>query len=111
MSAGAAGDLEGKIVVVTGAASGLGRAITTRYVAAGAKVVAADINAAGLDEVVAELGNAVLAVPTDVTDEVSVEALFATALERHGKVDVAVANAGTGTAVLLVDHPLEEWQR
>jgi NAD(P)-dependent dehydrogenase (short-subunit alcohol dehydrogenase family) len=111
MSAGADGVLAGKVAVVTGAASGLGRAITARYVEAGARVVAADINAAGLDEVVAELGDAVVAAPTDVTDEASVEALFATALSRFGQVDVAVANAGTGTASLLIDHPIEEWQR
>ncbi len=111
MSARAGGDLAGKVAVVTGAASGLGRAITHRYVDAGALVVAADIDADGLDEVVAEIGETVVAVPTDVTDEARVEALFAAAVDRFGKVDVAVANAGTGTAALLVDHPLDEWQR
>lgn len=104
-------ELDGQVAVVTGAASGLGRAIATRFVAAGASVVAADINAAGLDELVAQLGDAVVAVPTDVTSEAAVEALFATAAQRFGRVDVAVANAGAGHAALLIDHTLEDWQR
>jgi NAD(P)-dependent dehydrogenase (short-subunit alcohol dehydrogenase family) len=105
------GRLGGRVAVVTGAASGLGRAITARYVAEGATVVAGDIDGPGLDALAADRGPAVVPVVADVTAEADVEALFGEAVERFGRVDVAVANAGAGHAALLVDHTLEDWQR
>ena len=88
--------LEGKIAIVTGAARGIGRACAERLLADGARVVLADIDAARLDEAAAALGDAdtVLAVVTDVSRKEEVEALVAAAVEKFGRVDIMVNNAG-----------------
>jgi len=106
-----AGRIEGKVAVVTGGASGIGLAIARRFVAEGARVVLGDIDGAGLAAAAAELGDACRTVTGSVTVEADVEALFAAARTHFGGADVAVANAGAGGFALLVDHPLEEWQR
>lgn len=82
--------IDNKVAVVTGAASGIGLATARRFAAAGASVVLADIADGG--EVAAELGGTF--VRTDVTDEAQVGALVAAAVERHGRLDVMVNNAG-----------------
>jgi NAD(P)-dependent dehydrogenase (short-subunit alcohol dehydrogenase family) len=82
-----------------------------RFVAEGASVVAGDVDEAGLAALVDELGGTCIARRADVTVEADQEALVVEALERFGRLDVAVANAGAGFAALLVDHPLEEWRR
>lgn len=90
-------DLSGKVVVVTGAESGIGLAIATAAAMAGAAVVMAGIAAERLAEAAARMdaeGRRVLAIPTDVRDAVAVEHLFAAAVERFGRIDAAVANAG-----------------
>jgi len=102
--------LHGEVAMVTGAASGIGRAIAVRLVHDGATVVAGDIDADGLRSLAEVLGSAVVPVTCDVTDEASVAALAEVA-ERTGPVAVAVANAGRGAYAPLVDHPLEEWQQ
>jgi NAD(P)-dependent dehydrogenase (short-subunit alcohol dehydrogenase family) len=101
--------LGGQVALVTGAASGIGRAITERFVRDGATVVAGDIDDVALARLAADLGEQVLTSRCDVTDESSVEALVALA-EPLGGLDIAVANAGRGAYSLIVDHPLEEWQ-
>lgn len=105
------GTLEGKVALVTGAASGIGRAITERYVAEGAKVAAGDIDAAGLDRLGSALGDAVATRICDVTDEDHLAALTSLAVETFGGLDVVVANAGAGTYGLITDHSLDEWRR
>lgn len=90
-------DLTGSCVVVTGAASGLGRAIAEVTAVCGASVVLADIDRAGLEDVAGRLGEQGLEVTaraTDVADRNDVEELFAKAVERFGAVDAAFANAG-----------------
>ncbi|MEZ5144244.1 MAG: SDR family NAD(P)-dependent oxidoreductase [Acidimicrobiales bacterium] len=106
-----AGRLEGKVALVTGAASGIGRAIVRRYAAEGARVVAGDLDADGLDALAAELGDAVAVQRGDVTEEADQAALVALARDRFGRLDVAVANAGAGNAALLVDMDVAEWRR
>lgn len=105
------GTLDGKIALVTGAASGIGRATTERFVAEGAKVVAGDIDGPGLDRLGSALGGAVATQICDVTDEDHLAALTSLAVETFGGLDVVVANAGAGTYGLITDHSLDEWRR
>jgi len=105
------GRLAGKVGLVTGGASGIGRATVRRFVAEGARVVAGDRDEGGLAALADELGDAVATVAGDVTVEADVEALAETAVERFGRLDVAFANAGTGSVARLVDCDLAEWQR
>jgi NAD(P)-dependent dehydrogenase (short-subunit alcohol dehydrogenase family) len=87
--------VQGKVVVVTGAAMGIGRYIAHTFARAGAKVVPADV--APLDTVaeeLRELGADVLAVPTDVQDEAAVQTLVGRTVDRFGRLDVLVNNAG-----------------
>ena len=90
-------ELEGKVAVITGAGSGMGRASAEVFVREGARVLAADIS--GREEETAEvLGDAVVAFRVDVSDEASVEAMFAAALEAFGQVDAVLNVAGIGDA-------------
>lgn len=98
-----------RLGLVTGAASGIGRAITERFVADGMRVLAADIDTAGLHRLQGDLGDRVVTAHCDVTDEASVAALAATARDLGG-LHVAVANAGRGAFSPIVDHPLDEWR-
>ena len=98
-----------RLGLVTGAASGIGRAITERFVADGMRVLAADIDLAGLQRLTDDLGDRVVTTHCDVTDEASVAAVAAQARDLGG-LHVAVANAGRGTFSPIVDHPLDEWK-
>lgn len=102
--------LEHRVAVVTGAASGIGRAIARRFVAEGASVVVADIAIDGAQALADELGDAAVAVACDVTDELAVAAACELAVERFGGLDIAVANAGRGAYGLITEHDLAEWQ-
>ncbi len=110
------GLLEGKVVLVTAAAgTGIGFATAKRCVEEGAVVVVSDAHERRLGESAAELsalsGDEVLALRCDVTVEQDVQALFNAVLERHGRLDVSVHNAGLGGTVPLVDMSDEQWAR
>lgn len=90
--------LSGKVILVTGAASGMGRVATRMFAEQGAQVIAADVDEAGLREAVADVPaekrDAVLAVTADVTSESDVERMIASGVERFGKLNVLYNNAG-----------------
>src|SRR5258706_1344079 len=86
--------LADKVAIVTGAASGFGAEIARMYVAEGAKVAAADINAEGARSVAASLGVSVLAVTCDVTRRADIENLVVQTIKRFGTIDIVVNNAG-----------------
>jgi 3-oxoacyl-[acyl-carrier protein] reductase len=87
--------LDGKVAIVTGAASGFGRAIAERFALEGARVVLADINGAGVREVAGELGDKVIAVTCDVSRKADVDAMVRAATDAFGGLDIMVNNAGT----------------
>lgn len=102
-------DLSGKVAVVTGGASGIGFALARGALARGAKVVIADIRDAALAEATQKLGGDVLAVRTDVSSYVEMEALAQTALEHFGKVNLIFNNAGVFASGVTWDISLEEY--
>ncbi len=106
--------LSTRVVVVTGGADGIGRAVALEAVKREMKIVLADKREGRLRETAAELealGAQVLAVPTDVTDPDSVESLADAAYERFGAVHLLINNAGVGYANSAWDTPLEEYER
>ena len=104
------GELEGKVAVITGAGSGMARACSQVFVRERAKVLAADISG-GQEETAKSLGEACVPFKVDVTDESSVESMFAAAMEAFGKVDVVLNVAGVGSGGPLADITLEEYDR
>lgn len=107
------GAFEGQVAVVTGAASGLGRGIADRFGAAGCRLVLADVEEPALALAAAELGAAgveVTAVPTDVSDAASMDALAETVLERHGHVDLLFNNAGVGIQRPTAEMTTRDWE-
>lgn len=104
-------ELAGKVAVVTGAASGIGLALSRALSAEGMKVVLADIEEAALDAAVAGFpdGAEVLAVHCDVSDPAAVDALRDAAVERFGTVHVLANNAGVSTGGPIWSHTPEDW--
>jgi NAD(P)-dependent dehydrogenase (short-subunit alcohol dehydrogenase family) len=103
----------GKVAVVTGAGSGIGRALAERFARSGLNIVLADVQADALKKAaddVATLGVETTAVPTDVTVEADVQALAAAALDRFGAVHVVCNNAGVESGALFSDIPLQTWE-
>src|SRR5262245_14957707 len=103
-----------KVAIITGAGSGIGRAVALELLAAGFRVVLAGRHRERLEETAANAGpdeSRALAVPTDVTDPASVRALFAEAKSAFGRLDVLFNNAGiSGPGVPLEELPIERWR-
>jgi NAD(P)-dependent dehydrogenase (short-subunit alcohol dehydrogenase family) len=104
------GRLDDKVAVVTGAARGIGRAVAEAYAAEGATVVVSDLDADDARRVADALGGQASSAVCDVTDEAAVAGLVDGAVERHGRLDVMVANAGVGRPRPLLEMDLAEWR-
>lgn len=120
------GRMDGKVAVITGGASGIGRACAEAMAAEGARIVIGDLHLDLAGEVVADIessGGTAHAVEVDVTEGPRNEALIAAALDRHGRLDAVVAAAGVSHAGYvsgegverdgsgLIDQPVDAWQR
>jgi NAD(P)-dependent dehydrogenase (short-subunit alcohol dehydrogenase family) len=97
-------ELEGKVAIVTGGASGIGRACVERFVQAGAEVVIADVDVQGGEALAGQLGDSVAFKQTDVTDADQQQALVDFAVERFGGLDVMANNAGVSSAMVRFLH-------
>jgi NAD(P)-dependent dehydrogenase (short-subunit alcohol dehydrogenase family) len=108
----AAFGLDGKVAVVTGAASGIGAATAELFAGVGAKVVIGDLNGEGAEATAAAIrdaGGQAIGVQADVTDEVAVKALFDRARQEFGPVDVLVNNAAGRTKAAFMEMSVAEW--
>ncbi|WP_137874898.1 SDR family NAD(P)-dependent oxidoreductase [Rhodococcus sp. Q] len=99
----------GKTAVVTGAASGIGEAITARLLAEGATVAGLDVAKDALDRMAGEYGDVFLPTPADVTVEAEVEAAVAAAADRFGRIDLAFNVAGASRVGAIVDLDEADW--
>lgn len=108
-------DLQGRIYIVTGAASGIGRDVAVRLAEAGAELVLGDVNPEGLEETAKEIesnwGTTAICVPGDLTDESVVEQLVTATIHTFGGIDGLVSNAGVGAPGRIADLSRAEWQR
>jgi len=110
------GELAGRVALVTGGASGIGRATARLLAERGAHVVVADLNAEGAKDVADELVAAhglrrSIAVATDVTDEAAAEQMVRSAVLEYGGLDILVASAGLATSAPLAETTLDDWER
>ncbi|GAA5189347.1 3-oxoacyl-ACP reductase FabG [Ferrimonas gelatinilytica] len=106
---GVALDLTGKVALVTGASRGIGRAIAEHFVAAGAKVVGTATSERGAAAISEYLGDAGMGLVLNVTEQASVDALFAEIKAQYGDIDVLVNNAGITRDNLMMRMKEEEW--
>src|SRR5580692_7666091 len=104
----------GRVAIVTGAGSGIGRATAERFAQEGARVVCADVNGKGLEETVATItsaGGDARSVRCDISDPTAVKALVDGAVSAWGKLDIVANVAGIGGFKRTTDVTFEEWNR
>jgi 3-hydroxybutyrate dehydrogenase len=104
---------DGKVALITGAASGIGKEIAIRFAAAGGIPVIADLNLEAAAATASEIkgsGSDAFAVAMNVTDEAAVEAGVAETLKKYGRIDVLVSNAGIQIVKPVVDFPFADWK-
>ncbi len=106
--------LDGQVAIVTGAGSGLGRAIARRLSREGAMITAADLNGGAAEKLAGEIknhGRSGICIQMDVSVENDVERTVKQTLENFGRIDILVNNAGAGAVGLIVNHSEEEWDK
>jgi 3alpha(or 20beta)-hydroxysteroid dehydrogenase len=106
-----AGRLKGKVVLITGAAGGLGAAAARRLAGEGAQLVLTDADEERASTLAQELGGGAAALEHDVTSEERWQAVLAHALDAHGRIDVLLNNAGVFLAAPLTETTLEQFRR
>jgi len=105
-------DFTGRVALITGGASGIGRAVTRQLSQLGARVAIADRNREGAEAVVAELGgDNAMAISVEVADPESANAMADVVTERFGKLDILVHSAGVGIERGFLETTPEEWRR
>ncbi len=107
-------DLNGQVAIVTGAGSGIGRAIARRLSLEGAAIVAADVDKGAAEGVIREirdLGRSGFSLAVDVSIAQDVERMTKGAMDHFGQLDILVNNAGTGSSGLIIDHSEEDWEQ
>ena len=106
---------EGQVAIITGAASGIGRALAMKLCEEGATVVVSDVDAAGVDAVAAAInkknGGRADAVVVDVTDAAAIGALVSDSVDKHGRLDLMFNNAGIAISGDARDLAIEHWKR
>lgn len=105
------GRLDGRVAIVTGGGSGIGRAICLRFAGDGAKVAVADINLAGAEETARMAAGTAAPFACDITDLAAVKAMAAAVRERWGQIDVLVNNAGWDKMEPFLQSQPETWDR
>ena len=106
--------MQGKVAIVTGAGTGIGRAISFLFAREGAKVAVTDIDVGAAEATVAEIaetGGSALAIEADVTEAAGVENMMRATVATYGHLDVLINNAGVGTDGDVVELTEEQWQR
>jgi 2-hydroxycyclohexanecarboxyl-CoA dehydrogenase len=104
-------NLQGRVCIVTGAASGIGKGIATRLVAEGATVVVADLNGEAAEATAAELGNGSIGISVNVTERAAVDAMTEQVMSTFGRIDVLVNNAGWDKVGPFLDSEVDVWDR
>ena len=108
----ATGTLDGKVAIITGGASGIGKRTAELFVEEGARVIIADLNGDGVAAMVDQLGNNCAdGIQLDIRDEDVVKGMVDQAFSRFGRLDIAFNNAGIGGFSPIHQYPLEEWDR
>jgi meso-butanediol dehydrogenase/(S,S)-butanediol dehydrogenase/diacetyl reductase len=104
-------ELDGRLALVTGAASGIGAAVARLMVRRGARVFAADVDGAKLAGLATELGEAVVPYVVDLSERAQVEAMVVAAVQALGGLDILVNNAGIGSLARATDLDPDEWRK
>ena len=108
------GQLDGKVAIITGAASGIGKEIAKRFAIEGAKVVIADLQLPSAEATATEInssGGTAAGVAMDVSDEAAGDAGIAATIERFGQLDILVSNAGIQIVRPIAEFPFTEWKK
>ena len=103
--------LDGKCALITGSARGIGKAFAEAYAKEGARVAIADINLDRAEETAAQIGDAAIAIPMDVTRQGSIDLAVATTVRRFSRIDILINNAALFTAAPITEIDREDYRR